>query len=134
MLSLLGSRTAPGSHCDGLSRREILKIGALPLVGGFGGLTLPQILASDAAAGRRSHKSVIMVFLSGGPPHQDMFDLKMQAPAEVRGEFQPISTAVPGIQICEHLPRMASMMDRLAVIRSVVGSEGRHAAFQCMTG
>src|SRR5258705_260608 len=63
-----------------------------------------------------------------------MFDLKMDAPAEIRGEFQPISTKVPGIQICEHLPRMAAMMDKLAIIRSLVGSEGRHASFQCMTG
>jgi len=63
-----------------------------------------------------------------------MFDLKPEAPAEIRGEFNPISTSVPGVQICEHLPRMAQMMDRFAIIRSVVGSEGRHASFQCMTG
>jgi hypothetical protein len=75
-----------------------------------------------------------MIFLSGGPPHQDMFDLKPEAPVEIRGEFQPIATKVPGIEICELLPRMAQMMDKLAIIRSVVGSEGRHAAFQCMTG
>src|SRR5439155_8188402 len=73
-------------------------------------------------------------FLSGGPPHQDMVDLKPDAPAEIRGEFQPIRTKVPGIDVCEHLPRMAAMMDRLVVIRSLVGSEGRHAAFQCLTG
>ncbi|HAA50214.1 MAG TPA: DUF1501 domain-containing protein, partial [Planctomycetaceae bacterium] len=133
MLSISGS-SGSRSFCDKLTRRDVLKIGSLPMVGAAGGLTLPQLLAAEAAANNKSHKSVIMVFLSGGPPHQDMFDLKMQAPADVRGEFQPISTHVPGIQICEHLPRMASMMDRLAVIRSVVGSEGRHAAFQCMTG
>ena len=133
MLTIPGSSSSR-SFCDTLSRRDVLKIGSLPMVGAVGGLTLPQLLAAEAASGNSSHKSVIMVFLSGGPPHQDMFDLKMQAPAEVRGEFQPISTQVPGIQICEHLPRMAAMMDRLAVIRSVVGSEGRHAAFQCMTG
>ena len=75
-----------------------------------------------------------MIFLSGGPPHQDMVDLKMDAPAEIRGEFQPISTNVPGIQICEHLPRIAQRMDRLVTVRSLVGSEGRHAAFQCLTG
>jgi hypothetical protein len=98
-------------------------------------MSLPQILRAEAASGiERSHKAVIMVFLSGGPPHQDMVDLKMDAPAEIRGEFKPIRTKVAGIEICEHLPRLAAMMDRFAVIRSVVGSEGRHAAFQCMTG
>src|SRR5262249_44062205 len=80
------------------------------------------------------HKAVIMIFLSGGPPHQDMVDLKPDAPVEVRGEFKPIHTKVTGINICEHLPRLAAMMDRFAVIRSLVGSEGHHAAFQCMTG
>jgi Protein of unknown function (DUF1501) len=75
-----------------------------------------------------------MVFLSGGPPHQDLVDLKPNAPAEIRGEFKPISTNVPGIQVCELLPRVAGMMDRLAIIRSMVGSEGHHSAFQCMHG
>jgi hypothetical protein len=128
MLSLLGKRHR---YCDGVSRRSFLQLGGLAV----GGLSLSQLLQLEAQAGTgRSHKSVIMIFLSGGPPHQDMFDLKMDAPAEIRGEFQPISTSVPGIQICEHLPRMAQMMDRLVPIRSLVGSEGRHAAFQCNTG
>jgi hypothetical protein len=118
-------------YCDGVSRRSFLKIGGLAM----GGIALPQLLALEAqAAAPKRHKSVIMVFLSGGPPHQDMFDLKMEAPAEIRGEFEPISTKVSGIQICEHLPKMAAMMDKFAVIRSLVGSEGRHAAFQCLTG
>ncbi len=118
-------------HCDGLPRREVLRIGGLAL----GGLTLPQLLqAEQAGAAGRSQKSVIMVFLTGGPPHQDMVDLKPDAPPEYRGEFSPISTSVPGIQICEHLPLLARQMDRLAVIRSLVGSEGRHAAFQCLHG
>ncbi|MFO0867083.1 MAG: DUF1501 domain-containing protein [Gemmataceae bacterium] len=75
-----------------------------------------------------------MIFLAGGPPHQDMVDLKPDAPVEIRGEFRPISTKVPGIQICEHLPRLASVTDRLAILRAVVGSEGHHSAFQCQTG
>lgn len=116
--------------CDGFSRRTLLRAGALAM----GGLSLPQLLQAEAAAGRKSHKSVIMVFLSGGPPHQDMVDLKPEAPADIRGEFRPIDTCVPGIQICELLPLLAQRMDRLAVIRSLVGSEGRHASFQCMTG
>ena len=80
------------------------------------------------------HKAVIMIFLAGGPPHQDMFDLKPDAPSEVRGEFNPIATNVPGIQISELMPRVASMMDKFAVIRSLVGAEGRHDSFECCTG
>jgi hypothetical protein len=111
-----------------LPRRSFLQIGSLAL----GGLTLPQLLRAEQSAGRSSHKSVIMIFLSGGPPHQDMVDLKMDAPTDIRGEFQPIRTNVAGIDICEHLPKLAATMDRWAVIRSLVGSEGHHSAFQCM--
>ena len=75
-----------------------------------------------------------MVYLPGGPPHQDMFDLKMEAPAEIRGEFRPISTSVPGVQICEHLPQLAKVTDKLAIVRSMVGAKDRHESFQCMTG
>lgn len=126
--------TIPGQaarFCDGVSRRNFLKIGGL----GLGGLALPELLKADAANHNgRSHKAVIMIFLPGGPPHQDMFDLKMDAPSEVRGEFKPISTKVPGIQICEHFPKMAKMMDRLSIIRSIVGADPDHDAYQCMTG
>jgi hypothetical protein len=83
---------------------------------------------------RSSHKAVIMIFLPGGPSHQDMFDLKMDAPLEVRGEFKPIPTAVPGIEICEHLPLIAGLMKKLVVIRSIVGATGGHDAIQCLTG
>jgi hypothetical protein len=107
-----------------------LQIGGLAL----GGLTMPDILRAEAASGRRSHKSVIMIFLPGGPPHQDMYDLKPDAPAEVRGEFNPIKTNVPGIEICEHMPRLAGMMDKLVPIRTMVGATGDHYSFQCMTG
>jgi Protein of unknown function (DUF1501) len=128
MLTLLGH---PLRLCDHLNRRSFLTIGGLAL----GGLSLPQLLRAEAAAGTASpHKAVIMIFLAGGPPHQDMVDLKPDAPAEVRGEFNPIRTRVPGIDVCEHLPLLAQRTDRLAIIRSVVGSEGAHAAFQCMTG
>jgi hypothetical protein len=128
MLNVLGNKYR---LCDGLSRRSFLKIGGLAM----GGLSLPDVLRAESQQGRgASHKSVIMIFLSGGPPHQDMFDLKPLAPVEVRGEFDPILTNVPGIEICEHLPLMSQMTDRLAIIRSIVGAEGRHAAFQCMTG
>ncbi len=126
--------TIPGSGiqlCDGLSRRSFLQVGGLAM----GGLSLPQLLQVEAANGiDRSHKSVIMVFLTGGPPHQDMVDLKPKAPVEYRGEFSPINTNVPGIDFCEHLPLLAQRADRLAVVRSLVGSEGRHSAFQCLHG
>lgn len=117
--------------CDGLVRRNFLKIGAL----GLGGLSMSQLLRAEAANGiGNSNKSVIMVYLPGGPPHQDMIDLKMDAPIEIRGEFRPIPTNVPGIQICEHLPRLAKLTDKLAIIRSMVGAKDRHESFQCMTG
>ena len=128
MLTIYGPRQR---FCDGISRRNFLKIGAL----GLGGLTLPQLLQAEAQSGiRRSHKAVIMIFLPGGPSHQDIFDLKMDAPSEIRGEFKPISTNVPGIQICEHLPLLAKMMDKLVLIRSIVGATGDHYAVQCLTG
>lgn len=128
MLTIHGNSSR---FCDGVSRRNFLKIGAL----GMGGLALPQLLKAESQTGSRlGHKAVIMVFLPGGPSHQDMFDLKMDAPSEVRGEFKPISTNVPGIQICEHLPKMARLMDKVAVIRSMVGCTGDHDAFQCLTG
>lgn len=86
------------------------------------------------AGGASSRKAVIMIFLPGGPPHQDMWDLKMDAPAEIRGEFKPIRTKVPGIEICELFPKMADRMDKFSIIRSIVGSTGEHAAGQCFTG
>src|SRR6185369_14741060 len=128
MLTILGNAT---KFCDGISRRNFLRVGAL----GLGGLALPQLLQAEAQMGiRRSHKAIIMIFLPGGPSHQDIFDLKMDAPSEIRGEFKPISTKVPGIQICEHLPLIAGQMNKCAIIRSVVGALDDHDAFQCLTG
>jgi len=75
-----------------------------------------------------------MIYLAGGPPHQDLFDLKMDAPLEIRGEFKPISTNVPGIEICEHMPRLAKMMDKFTIIRSLYGGPDQHAADLCMSG
>jgi hypothetical protein len=132
MLTIYSGR-ANGGFCDGVSRRNFLKIGAL----GLGGLTLPQLLRAEAQSGAtkpRSHKAVIMIFLPGGPAHQDIFDMKPDAPLEIRGEFKPIPTNVAGIQICEHLPKLARMMDKMALIRSIVGATGGHDAIQCLTG
>ncbi len=131
MLTILGPRSARCGFCDGISRRNFLKIGAL----GLGGLTLPQVLRAESVAGtRHAHKAVIMIFLPGGPSHQDIFDLKLDAPSEVRGEFRPISTKVAGIQLCEHLPRLARLADKFTIIRSMVGAEDRHDAVTCHTG
>jgi len=134
MLTIQGPST--GRLCDGVSRRDFLRVGGLAMGGSaLSGLSLPQLLRAEAAAGKRpSNKSLIMIFLSGGPPHQDMVDLKRDAPVEIRGEFSPIATNVPGIEICEHMPRLAQRADRLAIIRSIVGCDSRHAAFQCLTG
>ena len=127
MLTILGRRER---FCDGVSRRSFLRIGGLAL----GGLSLPQILRAEAQSGvRRSHKSIIMVFLPGGPPHMDMYDLKPDAPLEVRGEFDSIQTNVPGIEICELMPRMAESMDKFAIVRSLVGAPGHHTSIQCLT-
>jgi hypothetical protein len=130
MLTIYGKSSR---YCDGISRRSFLRIGGLGV--GAAALSLADLNRLEAASGKPSrHKAVINVFLGGGPPHQDMFDLKMDAPIEIRGEFSPISTNVPGIQICEVFSRLAKMVDRCAIIRSVIGATDRHDAFQCMTG
>lgn len=131
MLTILGRKQ---NFCDGISRRAFLKIGGFAL-GSVGGLTLTDILQAQAASGvRNSHKAVINIFLGGGPPHQDMWEIKTEAPAEIRGEFQPIATQVAGIQIGECFPRIAAAMNKFTVIRSVVGCSGGHDAYQCVTG
>src|SRR5215204_2604414 len=113
------------------SRRGFLRIGGV----GLGGLTLPGLLRADADAGRTgSHKSVIFIYLVGGPPHQDMFDLKPDAPAEVAGPWKPTATNVTGIQIGEAFPRIARMMDKFTVIRSLGGNQADHDAIQVFNG
>ena len=114
-----------------LPRRGFLQIGAL----GLGGLALPKLLKAEAAAGTRtSNKSVILVYLVGGPPHQDMFDLKPDAPKEIAGPWKPIPTNVTGIQICEALPKLARIMDKLTIVRSLVGNQADHDAIQVYNG
>ena len=117
--------------CHGLSRRDVLRIGGTAL----GGLTLPQLLQLEAEAGvDRSHKALIMIYMCGGPPHQDMYDIKVDAPDEIRGPFKPIDTNVPGVQISEKLPQLATIMDKVVPIRSMVGARDSHYSYQCMTG
>jgi len=114
-----------------LHRRHLLT------AGGFAGLgfALPNLLQAEEATGAgSSRKSVIMIFLEGGPSHQDTWDMKPNAPRELRGEFSPIATSVPGIQVCEHLPRLARHIDKFAIVRSIVDSFGQHSAYQCETG
>lgn len=125
MLTLPGSRFR---YCDGLSRRTFLQIGSLAV----GGLTLPHL--ARASASPSSTKSVIMVYLSGGLAHQDTFDPKPGAPAEIRGEFGTIGTSVPGITFSDQLPHLARVMNRCALLRSVVGQRDEHSSFQSLTG
>src|SRR6266481_4627778 len=123
----------PGPHArdGGMSRRSWLRIGGLAL----GGLALPDILRAEAQSGESNPaKGIIMVLLPGGPTHLDTFDLKPDAPVEIRGEFRPIATNVPGIDICEHLPRLARIADKLTIIRSLVGFRDDHNTHWCSTG
>ena len=118
-------------HCDGISRRGFLTIGAL----GAAGLTLPDLLRAEEAAGiGSSTKAVINIHLDGGPPQMDMIDPKPDAPAEIRGEFSPISTAVPGIQIGELMPKLATNAQKCSYMRTPVGTTEAHDAFQCQSG
>ncbi len=122
--------------CDQVTRRELMRVGGLSL---FAGMSLPQLLKAEKATGAESRrrqraKSVILFNLLGGPSQMDMFDLKPQAPAEVRGEFQPISTSVPGLQICEHLPNTAKLMHKACLIRSVTHHYNAHNPLPIMTG
>src|SRR6516162_5437774 len=133
MLTMLGS---PRRCCDGLTRRETLKVGALSLLGGL--FNEPSLMALEesrpSSAPRGKAKNVILLYLLGGAATQDMFDLKPSAPDGIRGEFKSISTNVPGIQICEHLPRMSQWMHRAAIVRSVNHKAGCHNCLPSYTG
>ncbi len=130
MITIRGSRG--NAFCDGVTRRDFLKLGGLAM----GGLSMPQLLQAESRA-RSGHsvKSVIMIYMAGAPPHQDLFDLKMDAPLEYRGPYRPIPTKVPGIHISEHMPHSARIMDKLIPIRSMWGSvTGDHDSHICYTG
>ena len=102
MLTVFGT---PYHHCDGLTRRHFLTAGALSA----GGLTLADLLRAEELTGiGKSEKAVINVHLDGGPPQMDMIDMKPDAPVEIRGEFKPVATTIPGFQICELMPKMAA--------------------------
>lgn len=128
MLNILGKSWR---NCDGLTRRTMVTAGAA----GFGSLGLTDLLRAEETAGiRSSRKSIINIHLDGGPPQMDTIDPKPDAPVEVRGEFLPISTALPELQVSELMPRVAAAAKDFVFIRSLVGSTGRHDAFQCQSG
>jgi uncharacterized protein (DUF1501 family) len=110
--------------CDGVRRRDFLKVGALASLG----LSLPNYLrlARAGEVAEKGAKAAIFVNLGGGPSHLDMFDMKPAAPAEFRGEFNPIATNVPGVEICEHLPRLAQCADKFAILRGVSHTLAAH--------
>src|SRR5262245_39206537 len=114
MLTVLGR---PRQVCDKLTRRELLQVGGA----GLFGLILPRVLTAEAArpARKARAKSVLFVFLFGGPSQLETFDMKPDAPEGIRGPFKPIASRTPGLQICEHLPRLAAQSNRYCVIRTV---------------
>jgi len=121
----------PPADCDGVNRREFLRLGTL----GLSGLTLADLLRNEAKGNTPGRpRSLIYVVLGGGPSHIDMYDLKPDAPAEYRGPFKPIVTRLPGVQICERMPLQAAMMDRLALLRGVRSVESDHFLSEVYSG
>lgn len=128
MFTLMGNSP---KFCDGVSRRGFMQVGAAAI----GGLTLADVLRADSVPGtNRRPKSLISICLPGGPSHQDMFDLKPEAPSEIRGEFRPIPTCVPGFEICEHFPQLAAIADKFAVVRSIRDFSNEHSTKQADSG
>src|SRR5271170_4739155 len=127
------------TSCPGprLSRRQLLQIGGASLLG----LSLPQLLRAerrdDPHARAASADACILIFLNGGPSHLDMWDMKPEAPVEIRGEFRPIATTVPGVQLCEHLPRLSRLVHHTTILRSVhhsVNNSHAAAVYAALTG
>src|SRR5436305_1454401 len=130
MFTIWGSK---GHFCDGVSRRDFLKVGALSV----GGLTVADLLrlrAGGAAFPGSADKAIIMVYLNGGPSHIDLYDLKPEAPVEYRGELRPIKTNVPGMEICELMPLQAKIADKLAVIRNMKFQQQGHTPPELYSG
>jgi hypothetical protein len=130
MLSFLGSQQR---FCDGVNRRNFLKIGAFGATLSLADMLRVRAQANPTGVTHSTSKAAIMIYLPGGPSHMDMYDLKPEAPVEYRGEFNPIQTNVPGVQICDLMPRQARMWDKLSVIRSVIGTD-EHSDSGVMSG
>lgn len=130
MLTIWGAPS--GRLCDGISRRSFLSAGTL----GVAGLTLADVfrLRAQAKTSVRSARSVIMVAMGGGPPHIDMYDMKPDAPAEFRGEYQPVASNVSGFDICELLPLQSKIADKLSLVRTVISHAKSHNSSELMTG
>src|SRR5262245_13834111 len=118
MLDIILGRGA--RRCDGVSRRDFLRVGAV------GSLSLPALLHADATRQAARARSVLLVFLGGGLSHHDSFDPKPDAPAEVRGNYRTIPTNVPGLHVTEMLPRMAKVMNRISLVRSGAHNNDHH--------
>jgi hypothetical protein len=128
MLTFLGGNRA---YCDGVSRRSFLQVGGL----GVAGITLPGLLRAEAKAGKKAtRKSLINIYLGGGPTHMDTFDLKPDAPKEYRGEFSPIATNAPGVEICELMPNLAKVGDKFSIVRSITNMHNEHSGWQSDSG
>ena len=125
MLRVLGHSSRA---CDGITRRDLLRAGSLAALLGTG--TAPAVASAKGAPA----KAVLLLDLYGGPSHIDTFDLKPDAPPEIRGEFKPIPTVLPGVRVCEHLPQLAQRLDKLAVVRSVSHKYNSHNPYGVMTG
>jgi hypothetical protein len=114
-------------NCDGVTRRDFVRVGGVTALGlGLADFFRLRQAASGREAAASAARSCILIWLDGGPSHLETFDLKPAAPSEVRGPFQPISTAVPGTQVCELLPRTAQMLDRVSLVRSMTSPLGEH--------
>lgn len=129
MLTLVGNEVR--GFCDGVTRRNFLRIGGLA---GLGAVPNRANSRQPFLGSGPDERAVIIVYLPGGPTQHETFDPKPAAPVEIRGSFQSRPTRIPGVQFCELLPQLSSIADRFAIVRSLVGMENRHEAFQCYTG
>ena len=128
---MLSFRGGPAKNCDGLSRRSFLRAGSL----GIGGLSLPDLIRAESVSGKGSSaKSIIHIHPDGGPPQMDMIDPKPDSPVEYRGDIKSIPSEIPGIHLSELMPNLAKNAKKFAFLRSLVGADGQHNAYQCQSG
>lgn len=117
------------TNCNGMSRRDCLQVGLGTLLGGGLATTLrAQALAGDTTGAKSAAKACILIWMDGGPTHYETFDPKPAAPSEIRGEFKPLATKMPGIYVSEHMKKLAAIMDKVALVRSIRHDQGNHGA------